>query len=159
MRDEDRALIKELMRTGSLTIPNLVKAAAKEFLCRIAEILAVADEILMEDREPGRYERLGYEGRQLETLLGTVEFRRRRYRERGTGRPLYLVDEVLGLESGQRVSDEGAGRCHGVDPGAGGTPAPAPLPGPAGRGQRQPGRPPGPLPRPGRGAQGLRPPA
>src|SRR5690606_24213764 len=52
---------------------------------------------------PGIYTTTWYSNRTLDTLVGPVTYRRRRYRDRA-GRYRYLLDEALSLNKRQRVS-------------------------------------------------------
>lgn len=62
------------------------------------------DERLMRERDKSRWEPISIRGRTLVTVFGEVTIRRRYYRDRETGRNVFLLDEALRLEAGERFS-------------------------------------------------------
>lgn len=79
---------------------EVLKEGARVF----RRVLEALDAQLSERRIGGRYELLGKRDRRLDSVLGTVEFTRRYYRDRETGEHVYLLDAFLGLQRGSRVS-------------------------------------------------------
>ncbi|MDR9786684.1 MAG: UPF0236 family protein [Peptococcaceae bacterium MAG4] len=56
------------------------------------------DELLMEERDKERYETRGIRSRQIETLFGTLEYKRWYYLDVKTGTYVCLLDQALGIE-------------------------------------------------------------
>jgi len=99
---------RALMREGKLSFRVLELKAfmvvMREVRRVVCELLGVLDEDLRVGRGKGRHEVVGLEERVVDALVGELRFKRRRYRERGTGRNVYLLDEALGMGKRQRVS-------------------------------------------------------
>ncbi|MCL6560091.1 MAG: ISLre2 family transposase [Firmicutes bacterium] len=68
-------------------------------------ILEDMDKYLAVVRDKSRYEAEEIEERVLDTLVGTIRFKRRSYRDRETGRRVHLLDEKLKIKGYQRVSE------------------------------------------------------
>ncbi|MDR9786881.1 MAG: UPF0236 family protein [Peptococcaceae bacterium MAG4] len=58
----------------------------------------------MEERDKERYETRGIRSRQIETLFGTLEYKRRYYLDVKTGTYVCLLDQALGIEKKIKVS-------------------------------------------------------
>jgi len=80
----------------------MVKKAVRRLLVIFLERL---DRHLQRSRDKSRYELRGRAGRDVETLVGAVRIKRRRYVDRQEGRDVYLLDERLQLAKWARVSD------------------------------------------------------
>ena len=97
-----------LLADGTLTFREMEKASfdavKDEFRRGLVELLEKVDQYLMEARDTSRYENRGFEDRELETVVGLVRFKRRRYRDREDGRDVYLLDERLGIVRRKTVS-------------------------------------------------------
>lgn len=74
----------------------------------LGKALQVLDLALSRGREPG-LRSVGKRSRTLVTRLGDITFERRLYREKGTGRYRFLLDEALGLPAKEAVSKVVAG--------------------------------------------------
>ncbi|MEW6725248.1 MAG: UPF0236 family transposase-like protein [Bacillota bacterium] len=70
----------------------------------LAEILQAIDDRIAEERDKQRYEIKGRVSRTVETLVVPVEFGRQYYRDWVSGKPVFLLDEMLSLPEGQRVA-------------------------------------------------------
>lgn len=68
-------------------------------------ILEDMDEYLAAVRDRSRYEVRGIEERVVDTLVGSVRFRRRVYWDRKKALRVHLLDEKLGIKGYQRVSE------------------------------------------------------
>ena len=69
-------------------------------------VLAELDAYIAETLSPQRYRAKGLQGRTLQTLFGTVSFRRRRYYDRGNNQWVYPLDELLEIPDAQQVSPD-----------------------------------------------------
>lgn len=67
-------------------------------------VLAELDAYIAETLSPQRYRAKGLQGRTLQTLFGTVSFRRRRYYDRVNNQWVYPLDELLEIPDAQQVS-------------------------------------------------------
>src|SRR5690554_1996793 len=68
----------------------------EEFSKGLVQVLDGMDELLFRHRDKKRFESKGFVSRSMGTMLGRdVCFRRRRYRDRQTGKEVFLLDEVL----------------------------------------------------------------
>lgn len=76
----------------------------KSYLDVLKSVLEALDELLMGERDNERYEMRGIRSRQIETLFGTLEYRRRYYLDVKTGAYVCLLDQVLGIEKKVKVS-------------------------------------------------------
>lgn len=77
----------------------------EEFGKLLAQLLELVDDRLFAMRDKDRYVSHGSVSRTMGTLFGQdVNFKRRRYRERETGKEVYLLDEVLDIEPNTQVS-------------------------------------------------------
>ncbi|MDR9787300.1 MAG: UPF0236 family protein [Peptococcaceae bacterium MAG4] len=56
---------------------NLFQELGKTYLEVLKNVLKALDELLMEERDKERYETRGIRSRQIETLFGTLEYKRR----------------------------------------------------------------------------------
>ena len=70
----------------------------------LAMVLAELDAYIAETLSPQRYRAKGLQGRTLQTLFGTVSFRRRRYYDRVNNQWVYPLDELLEIPDAQQVS-------------------------------------------------------
>lgn len=71
----------------------------------VREVLETLDQALLETRDSQRYEVKQFSERGFETGLGYLRFERRQYWDRDKQDWAYLLDEVLQIPQGQRVSD------------------------------------------------------
>lgn len=71
----------------------------------MVDVLSACDEALHAGRDPERYEYKEMRSRDLMTKLGPISLKRRYYWDREERRHVFLLDEKLGLEKRQRVSD------------------------------------------------------
>lgn len=77
----------------------------EEFSKGLVEVLSVIDELLFKQRDTKRFESKGFVSRSMGTMLGRdVCFRRRRYRDRQTGKEVFLLDEVLEIGAHTQLS-------------------------------------------------------
>lgn len=77
----------------------------EEFAKMLSSLLEKIDQAIFELRDPGRYASDGFVTRTMGTMFGQdVSFRRRRYRDCDTGKDVYLLDELLGIERESQVS-------------------------------------------------------
>lgn len=77
----------------------------EEFSKGLVEVLSVLDELLFKQRDTKRFESKGFVSRSMGTMLGRdVCFRRRRYRDRQTGKEVFLLDEVLEIGAHTQLS-------------------------------------------------------
>lgn len=102
-------LMKRWLEDETLTLRRLEQAlyalVSRLVRCLLVKFLERLDKRLEETRDKARYELKGREARELETLVGAVPFRRRRYIDREEGQSVYLLDERLGLPKRVRVSE------------------------------------------------------
>lgn len=71
------------------------------FIKVMQEVVRELDEIVFEMRDQGRYVVKDVRKGNVATLFGDLEYCRRYYFDRETGRYVYLLDEVLGVDSGR----------------------------------------------------------
>ncbi|MDR9786450.1 MAG: UPF0236 family protein [Peptococcaceae bacterium MAG4] len=83
---------------------NLFQELGKTYLEVLKNVLKALDELLMEERDKERYETRGIRSRQIETLFGTLEYKRRYYLDVKTGTYVCLLDQALGIEKKIKVS-------------------------------------------------------
>ena len=81
------------------------KMASATFIEVVRETLEAVDQALLETRDTKRYEEKQLCQRGFETGLGYLQFRRRQYWDREKQDWVYLLDEVLEIPQGRRVSD------------------------------------------------------
>ena len=74
------------------------------FVRDMAVILEALDGILFAKRDASRYRVAEIAKTRIETMFGTVEFRRRVYEDQETGERVYGLDEALGLSKRARIS-------------------------------------------------------
>lgn len=79
--------------------------AATTFLEVVREVLETLDQALLQTRDKKRYEVKQVCERGFEVGLGYLQFQRRQYWDREKQDWVYLLDEVLQIPEGQRVSD------------------------------------------------------
>jgi hypothetical protein len=99
---------------SSLTLAQMevtFKSQVNEFICKtIALHTEIVSEALRHDKEARRKEGLVLERigdkRRILTQFGEIEYTRDYYRDRKQQRYRYLMDELLMIERGQRISDE-----------------------------------------------------
>jgi len=68
------------------------------------EALAGYDEKLRGERAHGILKQVSVKIKYLQTRVGEIRYRRRLYKEKGTGKPRYLLDEALKVGKNQRMS-------------------------------------------------------
>lgn len=99
-------LLEELIQ-GKLDLEKLEgllwKSLLNVFRHMMVEILELFDEKLMRDRDKTRYKLKERNPRTIQTLVGEVSFERRYYRDQDEEQWVYLLDEALGLESGDSI--------------------------------------------------------
>lgn len=71
----------------------------------LTDVLTFMDEALRQGRDRERFVPKDWRPREIESLFGTIRFKRRTYLDRETGRYVALLDEALGLKSRERVSE------------------------------------------------------
>lgn len=77
----------------------------KEFSRRLSIIVETIDEKLLKQRDRARFRMKDMVERSMITMFGEgVSFKRRRYHDCETGRDVYLLDKVLGLEPNGQIS-------------------------------------------------------
>lgn len=74
------------------------------FRSTMGELLELLDGLLFEVRNNERYKVKESKGGRIDTLFGTVEYRRRVYIDEETGERVYGLDEALGLRKRARIS-------------------------------------------------------
>jgi hypothetical protein len=82
----------------------LFEKLAELFRVEMGRLLEALDALLYEVRDRERYKVEEIADTRIETLFGTVEFRRRVYGDCETGERVYGLDEALGLQKRARVS-------------------------------------------------------
>ncbi len=83
---------------------KLFEKMANLFTETMTEILGLLDNILFEVRDSDRYSVKEIKKSRVDTLFGTVEYRRRVYLDGKTGERVYGLDEALGLKKRARLS-------------------------------------------------------
>jgi len=85
-------------------LEDKVRALSQRVACMLLEMALVdIDDRLMRERDKGLEVVVG-RPRRIVTTFGELTVRRRLYRRKGTGEPVFLLDEALGLEKGKRLS-------------------------------------------------------
>lgn len=82
----------------------LFQTLGEQFLEVLREVLEALDELLSQDRDKERWVMKDARVREIETLFGTVRFKRRYYLDRETGAYVFLLDEALGIAKKSKVS-------------------------------------------------------
>lgn len=83
---------------------NLWKELRELFCTVLQDVLELLDKKLFTSYDRENYQVRERVYRKLETLVGTVGFSRRAYKNRKTGEIVYLLDEVLDLPKRKRIS-------------------------------------------------------
>lgn len=83
---------------------GIFKLVQEATLRLMRAFLGQLDERLMQERDARRLKAVHTKPRQVWTPFGALQFERRYYKDRKTGEGRFLLDEVLGLAAGQRVS-------------------------------------------------------
>lgn len=82
----------------------LFNRLSEVFRAALSLVLGMLDDTLFEVRDRERYRMDEIAATRIETLFGTVEFKRRVYEDKQTGERVYALDEALGLRKRARVS-------------------------------------------------------
>jgi hypothetical protein len=102
-------LLEGWLNDETLTLRKLERALLALVMGVVRRLLVIflerLDRQLQRSRDKSRYELRGRAGRDVETLVGAVRFKRRRYMDRQEGRDIYLLDERLRLAKPARVSE------------------------------------------------------
>ncbi len=92
---------------GPITFKTLERelfgACRELFVNLLGRLLEALDQQLRESRDLQRYELRGVHKRDVETFLGTVQFKRRYYRDHEAGEYVYLLDRLLCLPRRVRI--------------------------------------------------------
>lgn len=97
--------VQDPQQVSLLEIERAVFQEALRFCSDVLTcVLEQLDERLLQERDAERYEVKELRERQIDTLVGSVTFRRRYYYDSVREEHMALMDRVLGLEQGQRVS-------------------------------------------------------
>ena len=68
------------------------------------EALRGYDEVLAKSRQRGKLKNICKKSKYLHTRVGEIQYKRRLYRDRETGKARYLLDEALKIDRNQRMS-------------------------------------------------------
>lgn len=74
------------------------------FCQTLKELLEGLDQQVFESRDKNKYKVCEIRGREIETLVGPVKFKRRAYRNEETGQRAFLLDQALELAKRERIS-------------------------------------------------------
>jgi len=99
--EELRSLIRLSLRTLETELFSLLRALFVEIFVMVLQEL---DALIAAALDPRRYEAKSLQGRTLQTLFGTVSFRRRRFYDHREKRWVYPLDELLEFPDRQQVS-------------------------------------------------------
>lgn len=94
---EGKINLKEIERS----LFNRLQELFREML---VEILQELDKFLMENRDKKRYENKDFRECGLESMFGSVRFKRRYYYDKEVGDYTFLLDEVLEFEGNRPIS-------------------------------------------------------
>lgn len=87
------------------TLENAVHETGDQIKGLVIErTLRDIDEQVAKDRPRGQLENRGKRGKYFLTRFGDIRYKRRRYKDKETGKPRYLLDEALGITKNQRIS-------------------------------------------------------
>jgi hypothetical protein len=96
-------------------LASLVSSLVKSLFSRvIEEVLANLDQQILGTRDSRRYRFKRKISRSIQTLPGFFSYCRRYYRDRVTGKRIFLLDETLGVEKRVRLSPELGELCAGL---------------------------------------------
>ncbi len=100
-------LVEDLMQE-ELTFEQLEKSvwetSLELFRHLMVEVLELFDQKLMDNRDKERYENKETVPRTLQTLVGEITFCRRHYKDNKEQCPVFLLDEMLGIEKEKSIS-------------------------------------------------------
>ena len=82
----------------------LFRTLQKQFADGMALILETLDEQLMHQRDHARFRLKDQREVQIETVFGTVRFKRRLYQDRVTGEYVFLLDRFLAFDGREKLS-------------------------------------------------------
>jgi hypothetical protein len=82
----------------------LLQELSKHYVAILEQILKILDELLYADRDSERFIVKDIRLRSVETLFGTLWFKRRYYKDRENGAYVALLDEALDLTKRSRIS-------------------------------------------------------
>lgn len=103
--EELAKIAKELEKID--TIDKMGELAKEKTIILIRESLEKLDERLFKDRKrKNEYESKGKDERTIVTLQGVIRYKRRRYKDKSTGRSVYLLDILIGVMKRKRYSEE-----------------------------------------------------
>ena len=83
---------------------TLFQEALSEAAAAFRRVLELLDQQIFEERDTERYIVKGIREKHLDTILGDVSYRRRYYYDTDCEKYVSLLDSLLGLKKGQRVS-------------------------------------------------------
>ncbi len=97
--------IRHLLEASFRDIETMLfQEMSRHYLAILEHVLSILDELVYADRNSGRFGVKDHRARSVETLFGTLWFRRRYYQDGETGTYVALLDEVLGLAKRARLS-------------------------------------------------------
>ena len=97
--------IRHLLETSFRDLEiMLFQELSKHYLSILEQVLVILDELVCAERDCERFEIKDRRVRPLETLFGTLRFKRRYYHDRETGAYVALLDEAMGLAKRVRLS-------------------------------------------------------
>lgn len=82
----------------------LFRKLQEQFAAGMARLLESLDECLMHQRDHSRYRLKDQREVQIDTIFGTVRFKRRLYQDRVKGQHVYLLDRMLAFDGREKLS-------------------------------------------------------
>ncbi|WP_126425403.1 ISLre2 family transposase [Brevibacillus marinus] len=82
----------------------LFRKLQEQFAAGMARLLESLDECLMHQRDHSRYRLKDQREVQIDTIFGTVRFKRRLYQDRMKGRHVFLLDQMLAFDGREKLS-------------------------------------------------------
>jgi len=82
----------------------LFRKLQEQFAASMAHILEELDEYLMHQRDHSRYRLKDQREVQIDTMFGTVRFKRRMYQDRVKGQHVFLLDQMLAFDGREKLS-------------------------------------------------------
>jgi hypothetical protein len=82
----------------------LFRKLQEQFAAGMARMLESLDEYLMHQRDHSRYRLKDQREVQIDTIFGTVRFKRRLYRDRVKGQHVFLLDHMLAFDGREKLS-------------------------------------------------------
>ena len=76
------------------------------FCQTLKELLEGLDQQVFESRDKNKYKVCEIRGREIETLVGPVKFKRRAYRNEETGQRAFLLDQALELAKRKELAQD-----------------------------------------------------